>query len=128
MYNVKVLILVYNASFSLSGGFEYLSEFIKTGKEPCALCAITHNSLTEKKEWKDCKANLGIPVKVLYLNQLDENLKNIVDGDAPCILAESDGRIIKLLGRKELERCNGDVKLLNEKIRSKLNSVILKVT
>lgn len=110
---IDELLLVYNAEFSLSGGMEYLLEFASTGKEPCVLCSITHSGVLEKQEWKNCKMNLGISVRPLYLNQLDEKLRQVVDGDTPCILARSGENISKLLGSKEIESCKGNPEKLN---------------
>ena len=104
---VESIVLVYNADWSLRGGVEYLGELLR-GTNSCALCDITHTTVFEKSRWKSCSANLGVPVEVLYRNQLDAGLTEAVNGDYPAVLARTDQGYVKLLGRAQLESCDKD--------------------
>jgi hypothetical protein len=82
----------------------------------CTLCAITHGLLGEKEEWKDCKAELGVPIDYLHRDQLDAALRRLVGDELPVVLAESGGERIVLLGPDVLGRCKASVAELKGKI------------
>ncbi len=104
---IDAIVLVYNADWSLRGGAEYLLELVR-GSESCALCDITHKTVFTKPQWKACSADLGAPVELLYRNQLDRELKEIIQDDYPAVVARMRQGYVKLLGREELEACDGE--------------------
>jgi hypothetical protein len=104
---VKVarLLLVYNADWSLMGGLRYASERIRTGRDPCALCDLTYDGLTENEQWKQCRLELGVPVEGVYRNHLDPPMRAASGGEYPCVLAEVDGGYVRLLSPNAFETC-----------------------
>jgi hypothetical protein len=113
---IQSLILVYNADWSLLGGLQYVGEMLR-GANACALCDITHNTLTEKREWRSCKAEIGVPVKALYRNQIRGALKDALKGAFPAVVAKTAHGFTLLLDRRNLEACKGDVRLLYDKVK-----------
>ena len=74
----------------------------------CALCAITHGLAGEKGEWRDCKAELGVPVDYVHRDELEGELATVATA-LPCVVADAGGQLVSLLGPEVLERCNGQV-------------------
>ena len=75
----------------------------------CALCGITHGLAGEKSEWKDCRDELGVPVDYRHRDELFGELKELVEGQLPCVVAETDDGPRVLLTPQVLERCKGSV-------------------
>lgn len=74
----------------------------------CALCAITHGLAGEKGEWKECKAELGVPVEYVHRDEVDGALAQVATA-LPCVVAVAGGRMVTLLTPDVLERCSGQV-------------------
>jgi hypothetical protein len=115
--SIHELVLVYNADWSIPGAVEYVADMLR-GNDNCALCAITHNTVTEKSEWKACKARLPVSVRGLYRNQLSPELARAAAGSFPCVLVRVDGGYERLVERATLERCKGDPSELMKAIDS----------
>jgi hypothetical protein len=113
---ISEIVLVYNADWSIAGAAQYLAETLR-GTDSCALCDITHHSVSEKSEWKACKARLGVAVRALYRNQLTPELSRAAHG-FPCVLAAVEERYETVLDRRQLESCGGDPKVLLELLRA----------
>ena len=75
----------------------------------CALCAITHGILGEKRAWKSCKDELGIPIKTYHLDELPDEIAHLVANEIPCVIARTDRGLVKLLKPDVLKRCRGSV-------------------
>lgn len=75
----------------------------------CALCEITHGLAGEKREWKECRAELGVPVDYLHLDELDAELKGVLGDAVPAVVAVVGGRPRLLMGPDVLGRCRGSV-------------------
>ena len=102
------LIFVFNAG---SGTF---NAFVDSAKKllmirGCTLCSITHGLAGEKSEWRDCKEEIGVPVDYVHKDEVTPALGRVVQDRLPCILAETGGEPIFLLGPDVLERCQGSV-------------------
>lgn len=87
----------------------------------CALCTITHGLLGEKAEWKDCKAELGVPIDYIHKDEVYGEIKGVVGVESsrpllPCIVAEADGEFTILITPEVLERCGGSIPDLKGKI------------
>jgi hypothetical protein len=109
------LVLVYAAD---SGAF---SAFVDSAKKllrlnGCTLCAITHGLLGERDEWKDCKAELGVPIDYLHRDELDAELTRLVGNALPAVIAETASGRVLLFGPDVLERCKTSVAELKGKI------------
>jgi len=102
------LLLVFNAD---SGA---LAAFVDSAKKllminGCSLCSITHGLAGEKSEWRHCKEELGVPVDSIHRDEVDAELRSLIGDDLPCIVAESGGESVVLLGPDVLRRCRGSV-------------------
>lgn len=102
------LILVFAAE---SGAFH---AFLDSAKKVlrikgCTLCSITHGLVGEKAEWKTCREELGVPVDSVHLDEIDSELAQVIDGQVPCIVAQTGDDKVLLLGPDVLERCRGSV-------------------
>ncbi|MEM1413517.1 MAG: hypothetical protein AAGH15_01385 [Myxococcota bacterium] len=80
----------------------------------CVLCRITRDlengRTTSKSEWRECKTELGVPVRVVSLQHADPGLVEATGGSAPAVLARTqDGVLELLLDEEALRRCNGRV-------------------
>lgn len=82
----------------------------------CALCKITHGITGEKDEWKSCKEEIGIPVEYLHRDELDPELKNLTQGQLPCVVAVTGTEKIVLLTREVIARCRGNVNDLRARL------------
>lgn len=82
----------------------------------CALCQITHGLVTEKSEWRECQDALGVPIEYLHRDEIPGDLRSLVEGQLPCIVAEHDGERTLLLGSGAISRCSGSVDDLRGKL------------
>ena len=103
---VDRLIFVFNAD---SGAIAALADSARKilRLNGCSLCAITHGLAGEKGEWKDCKAELGVPVDYVHRNEIEGALAPVAT-ELPCVVAEAGGELVLLLGPEVLARCNGN--------------------
>lgn len=105
---IRRLVLVFDADTGK------LNAFVDSARKVfrlngCALCSITHGLAGEKSEWKDCRAELGVPVDYLHRDELAGRLQELVGGRLPCVVAETDEGPLLLLSSQVLERCKGSV-------------------
>jgi len=102
------LIFVFDAdSGAISAFFDSARKTLKLGG--CALCSITHGITGERSAWRDCREEIGVPVEYVHRDEVDGALEAAVGGSLPCVVAEVEGRLIRLLDREVLERCRGSV-------------------
>lgn len=113
---IERLYLVWNAELSLAGGLAYVANRLR-GKDECALCELTYGGITEKPEFKQCKRDIGLPFEGVYRNRLDSDQAAVAADDFPCVLAKTSTGLVKLLGRTEIETCNGDLDLFADRLR-----------
>jgi hypothetical protein len=103
------LIFVFNAG---SGSF---NAFLDSARKllqikGCTLCTITHGLAGEKSDWKACKEEIGVPVDYVHNDEISPALAAVIgEGKLPCVVAESGGELILLLGPDVLDRCKGSV-------------------
>jgi hypothetical protein len=82
----------------------------------CALCQITHGLVAEKSEWRECQEALGVPVEYLHRDELTEELRPLVEGRLPAIVADHGGEKTLLLDDAAISRCRGSVEDLRGKL------------
>ena len=82
----------------------------------CTLCEITHGLAGEKHEWRECKAELGVPVDYVHLDELDASLRSVIGEDVPAVVARVDAELVPLLGPDVLARGRGSVEDLRARI------------
>lgn len=105
---VQRLILVYNADAGrLSALVDSARKLLQLNG--CTLCSITHGLAGEKSTWRDCRDELGVPIDYLHRDELFGPVKQLVAGQLPCVVAETDAGPEVLLTPDVLERCRGSV-------------------
>jgi hypothetical protein len=107
-HTIDRLLFVYNADGGKWNAFVDSTKklFMVNG---CALCSITHGLTGEKRDWKDCRDELGVPIDYVHRDEITPRLKEVVDDNVPAVVAEVRGRYILLMGPDVLERCRGSV-------------------
>jgi hypothetical protein len=103
---VQRLVGVYHASGTPWGELSYWLK-ARVGVAHCALCDITHGSVREKAEWKQCRTRLPVPLDTVHLDERDEVLRDFTDGRTPCVVAETGDGLVMLVDHAELAGCDG---------------------
>jgi hypothetical protein len=108
MTELQALTLVYDADGGVAGELRYVVGKL-FGKAHCSLCDITHGSVSEKKAWKACRENLGVPVEQRHRNELTADVVALIAGRYPAVVAHTSDGLRYLLGPGELDPLGGDV-------------------
>jgi hypothetical protein len=108
MSRYRTLWGVYHADGGALGELKYLLGKL-TGEAHCALCDITHGSLTKKPAFRVLERELGVPLRLVHLNEQPEALATATNGRTPCVVGEADAGFRLLLGPSNLEDCHGSV-------------------
>ncbi len=116
---VTRLVGVYNADGGLVGELRYIVGHV-LGTVSCALCDITHSPLRRKREWDQLVADLGVPVDLRHLNELDERERAAVGEHAPVVLVDRDGMLTPLLDAEQLDALDGSVSAFGVAVRTAL--------
>jgi len=103
---VERLVGVYHASGTPWGELSYWLK-ARVGVAHCSLCDITHGSVREKDEWRECRARLGVEVATVHLNERDDPLRAFTDGRTPCVVAETSDGLVMVVEAAELAACAG---------------------
>lgn len=104
---VRRLVGVYNADGTLRGEVAYVVGKL-LGRAHCALCDITHGAVSEKAEWKACRAALPVRFDTYHRHDQPDACRPLTDGRLPAVLAETDDGYLYLLGPDELDECGAD--------------------
>ena len=107
--NEKVKIYcIYNAEGSIFGELKYLyNKFIRDIK--CSMCDITHNTLSEKREWKKRCTASSLKIECLHLDELPKDIENLVTGNTPCVVAKTNSTNEIIIKNEELIAMKGNV-------------------
>lgn len=101
---IRRLVGVYNADGTLRGEVAYVVGKL-LGRAHCGLCDITHGAVSERADWKACRASLPIPFDTFHRNDQPDGARALTAGRLPAVLAETDGGFVLLLGPDELDAC-----------------------
>lgn len=110
---------VYQATWDLKGALHYVKIKL-TGEPDCALCEVTHSSVTPKKQWRELVSRLGVPFDLVHLNQLTDEIVEASGGTSPCVLVRTSDGLSLLLGPQEIEDVAGDVATFESALRAAL--------
>jgi hypothetical protein len=117
---VTELVGVYDADGGLLGEAAYVWGKVR-GTRHCGLCDITHSTVRRKAAWDRMAASLPVPVRLLHLNELDDDLAAAVAATrAPVVLAREDDGWRELLGAAELDEMAGSVDAFDAAVRARL--------
>jgi hypothetical protein len=102
------LVGVYDAEGTLRGELRYWVG-ARLGRAHCALCDITHGSIRERSDWKECRSGLPVAFDTYHRDDQPDAVRDAAEGTTPVVLAETAVGYVVLLGPGELERCAGSV-------------------
>ena len=122
MAELRKLVFVWNADFSFAGGIRALKE-AAAGEHSCTLCEIAYHRVTQTGDWKAYKKALGVEVREPCRNQLKADQIEAAAGDFPCVLAHTDGGIVKLLGAAAIDACDGQFEPFKKALDTALQSI-----
>lgn len=74
MVQVNELIGVYHADGGLIGELAYVIGKAR-GVTHCGLCDVTHRGVRRKREWDDMAAAMGVPFRLIHLNERDADVE-----------------------------------------------------
>jgi hypothetical protein len=104
--SVRRLIGVYDADGTLRGELTYWIGK-RLGRAHCALCDITHGSVRERSDWRQCRAALSVPFDTYHRDDQPNDVRVATGDRTPAVLAETGGALVVLLGPEDLEVCSG---------------------
>jgi hypothetical protein len=98
------LIGVYDADGTLRGELTYWIGK-RLGRAHCALCDVTHGSVRERRDWRECRARLPVSFATFHRNDQPDAVRTATRGRAPVVLADTGDAMIELLGPDAIEAC-----------------------
>jgi hypothetical protein len=104
---IERLIGVYDADGSLLGELSYVVGHA-LGRRSCALCDITHGRLRRRHEFDAALARLDVRVDLMHRDEQPTELADLTVGALPCVVAETRGGRVVLVGADALKACAGD--------------------
>ena len=115
---------IYNANSSLSGELIYFFKKYFYGLK-CSMCEITHNFISEKKEWKDRRIQTKINLRTVHLDEQNNDLYNFSYGNTPCVIGKSEKGFKLIFTTTDLDNLNGNVELFFKSLEEKINEMFL---
>ena len=115
------LVGVYDADGGLLGEAAYAWGRLR-GTRHCSLCEITHSMVRRRPAWDRMVAGLPVPVRLLHLNELDDELATAVSAlGAPVVLARTAGAWDAIVSPAELEAAHGSIERLGALLQERLD-------
>lgn len=105
--NVVEFIGVYDADSTLLGEISYWIG-ARLGTTHCSLCELTHGLFTEKREWKECASDLGVPFSTFHRNDAPDDVLTALNGSFPGVLARTSNGLSIILTNQALEGFSGN--------------------
>ncbi len=116
---IESVIFVWNAEMNLKGACLAVVDFVQQ-RHSCSLCEIAYHTVTPKSDWKSYKTGFDIPIQELYKNQLSADQRDCIAGEYPAVLGKIGDQHVRLLGKQEIDACEGDLNTFREKLDAKL--------
>ena len=114
------LVGVYDADGGLLGEAAYVWGRWR-GTRHCSLCDITHSTWRRKPEWDAMAAGLPLPMRLLHLNELDQDLAAAVsEVGAPVVMARVGDEWKVIVRGDELSAMDGSVEGLGSLLRERV--------
>ena len=82
---------------------------------------ITHKLVVPKKGFTEWLQSFPIPMKMLHLDEIDNDVKEYIFGQEPCVIGKTTTDFKIVLSRLELEKCAGDFTIFKMKLYEKCN-------
>ena len=102
------LVGVYQADGGLWGEARYLARKLFAGGH-CALCDLSHAVVIPRRSFGHAVSRLGVPMRLLHLNERDAALVAFTEGRTPCIVGRDAKGWLMLVEAKMLSKLNGDI-------------------
>lgn len=128
MEEIESLYVIYDADGTRTGELMYIVKKI-LGIAHCAACDITHGPRQEKPEFTRMKVTAwSIPLYNIHRNEMDEKMKDAVQGVFPCVVARTvhQGDMI-IMKPDQLEECSGDVAAFHKAVNQSIIDIGLTV-
>ena len=88
------------------------------------MCEITHNSFSEKKEWRKLVSNSSYTIKAVHLDEQPDDLYQFSIGQAPCVVGENSKGFKLIFTSDELNSFKGDVQQFFNKLDMKAKLIL----
>lgn len=105
--NVVEFIGVYDADSTLLGEISYWIG-ARLGTTHCSLCELTHGLFTEKREWKECAADLGVAFNTFHRNDAPDDVLATLAGEFPAVLQRTAEGLSVILTKNALDNFDGN--------------------
>ncbi len=92
----------------------------RLGRAHCALCEITHSPFREKTRWNECAGGMPVPFETVHRDEQSAALEAVTGGRVPCVVVETDRRLVVLLEAGALEACDGEPEALAAAIETEV--------
>ena len=99
----------------------------RLGHRHCSLCEITHGSIRERKDWRECRDAMPIPFDTVHRDESSLEVLEATEGKLPAVVALTPDRAVLLLGPEELEKCAGSPVALIDAVRESAGRVHLSI-
>jgi len=101
----NTLIFVYNAD---AGLFNTITDIAHKAFSPetyqCNLCKITHNLLSEKKEWTEFISSLKATCVFMHRNEFRSKYSSI-NAEYPAIFLQNEKAVSVIISASEINQC-----------------------
>ena len=88
------------------------------------MCEITHNSLSEKKEWRKLVSYSLYNIKAVHLDEQPDDLHQFSNGKAPCVVGKNSKGFKFIFTSDELNSFRGDVQQFFKKLDMKAKLIL----
>lgn len=116
---VTELVGVYHADGGVLGELRYAVGRL-TGRAHCALCDITHAGVRRRPQWDDLVLELGVPFRLVHLNERQPDVALASGTATPCVLARTPDGLVMLLTPAGLDEAGADVARFGSVLRAAL--------
>lgn len=110
---MQKLIFVYNANSGIGNTILDVAHKIFSPKTyNCNLCAITFNTFSENKTWKDFRTQSDVTIEFLHIDEFEEKHEN-TSFNYPVILAESNTNLEMFLSAEMIKKITSTETLIS---------------
>lgn len=121
--SITELIGIYHADGGAVGEVRYVIGKL-LGTAHCSLCDITHSSVRRKPDWDTMVARVGLPFRLLHLNELPSDVAAYVKRQgSPIVLGRVAGGLVTVLEPSELDSLGGSITSFESALRSRLDEL-----
>ena len=122
--NSLTIYCIYDANGSVIGELSYFFKKIFFGFK-CSMCDITHNTFTEKHNWRSQLSETGLNIKALHLDELTNELSNFSIGTTPCVIGKNGDEYKLIFNSNDLEKFKGDTEYFFKELTYKIKKMFI---